>query len=36
MGQTWAFVITSGHSGLLALQTNRAGDGTLSGIGRLQ
>jgi len=36
MGQTWAFLITGGHSGLLALQTNRAGDGTLSGIGRLQ
>jgi hypothetical protein len=36
MGQTWAFVITGGHSGLLALQTKRAGDGTLSGIGRLQ
>jgi hypothetical protein len=36
LGQTWAFVITGGHSGLLALQTNRAGDGTLSGLGRLQ
>jgi hypothetical protein len=36
MGQTYAFVITNGHSGLLVLQTNRAGDGVLYGTGRLQ
>lgn len=36
MGQTYMFVITNGHSGLLVLQTNRAGDGVLYGTGRLQ
>jgi hypothetical protein len=36
MGQTYVFVITNGHSGLLVLQTNRAGDGVLYGTGRLQ
>jgi hypothetical protein len=35
-GQTWVFVIANGHSGLLVLQTNRAGDGVLFGTGRIQ
>lgn len=33
---TWVFVISEGHSGLLVLQTHRAGDGVLCGTGRLQ
>ena len=36
IGQTWVFVIANGHSGLLVLQTNRAGDGVNYGTGRLQ
>jgi hypothetical protein len=36
MGQTYVFVIAEGHSGLLVLQTNRAGDGVMYGTGRLQ
>jgi len=36
MGQTYAFVIANGHSGLLVLQTHRAGDGVNYGTGRLQ
>lgn len=36
IGQTWVFVISEGHSGLLVLQTNRAGDGVVYGTGRLQ
>jgi hypothetical protein len=36
MGQTFVFVITNGHSGLLVLQTNRAGDGVMYGTGRHQ
>jgi hypothetical protein len=35
-GKTFVFVITNGHSGLLVLQTNRAGNGVLYEIGRLQ
>jgi len=33
---TWVFVISEGHSGLLVLQTHRAGDGVMYGSGRLQ
>ena len=36
LGQTYVFVITNGHSGLLVLQTNRAGDGVRYAIGRHQ
>jgi hypothetical protein len=36
LGQTYAFVITNSHSGLLVLQTNRLGDGVLYGVGQLQ
>lgn len=36
MGQTHVFVIAEGHSGLLVLQTNRAGDGVNYGTGRIQ
>lgn len=35
-GQSWVFVIAEGRSGLLALQTNRAGDGVNYGTGRIQ
>ena len=35
-GKTYVFVITNGHSGLLVLQTNRAGDGVLYGTGQIQ
>jgi hypothetical protein len=34
--QTYAFVIIDGGSGILVIQTNRAGNGVLSGIARLQ
>ena len=34
--QTFVFVITDGGSGLLLLQTNRAGNGVLYGTGRIQ
>ena len=34
--KTFVFVVTNGHSGLLALQTNRAGDGVLYEVGQLQ
>jgi hypothetical protein len=34
--RTFVFVVTNGHSGLLALQTNRAGDGVLYEVGQLQ
>jgi hypothetical protein len=33
---TWVFVITGGHSGLLVLQTHRAGDGVMYGTGQIQ
>jgi len=33
---TWVFVISEAHSGLLVLQTHRAGDGVMYGIGRIQ
>lgn len=36
LGKTYVFVITSGHSGLMVLQTNRAGDGVLYGSGKHQ
>ena len=35
-GKTFAFVITNSHAGLLVLQTNRAGDGVLYGVGQFQ
>lgn len=35
-GQTYVFVIAEGHSELLVLQTNRAGDGVNYGTGRIQ
>jgi len=35
-GQTYALVITDGGSGLLLLQTNRAGNGVSFGTGRRQ
>jgi hypothetical protein len=34
--KTFVFVITNGHSGILALQTNRAGYGVLYEVGQLQ
>jgi hypothetical protein len=34
--KTFVFVVTNGHTGLLALQTNRAGDGVLYEVGQLQ
>ena len=34
--KTFVFVVTNGHSGLLALQTNRAGNGVLYEVGQLQ
>ena len=35
-GQSYVFAIANGHSGLLVLQTNRAGDGVLYGVGQLE
>ena len=34
--KTFAFVITNGHSGIVALQLNRAGDGVLYEVGQIQ